>query len=589
MKKIINSAYDIVFPEPYIVQNNCLCFVSSSGGKETVNILCNFVPYIVKEISSFDGYEHHTKVEIAGFDSFGNALPNVIVSNEEFDKMNWIRENWGFGCNISTGQSVKDRIRFAIQSTSNNANKESVFTTTGWYKLDGKYVFLMPGDEQINVSLEGKLSGYGFERKELSEKEYAAVYMMISSLKNFETIQMLLSFVFLSPLNHFLRLAQHEPKTAIMLYGKTGSKKSTLAALMCSFFGKFSTTDLPLSFRDTANSIIFNSSTLKDVLTVVDDFHPSLKNDEGSMTKNMQQLLRAYGNRCGRARLNSFARPTETRYPKGNAIFTAEFLPDVGESGTARYIPLELKPDSINNEMLSFYQQLALDGVLSSCMFHYTEWIKEKYLDDEQSFIKLLGEKFETNRRIISNLFTEKKMSIRDRLVDDFVCFRIGFEFMLKFYEDKIHTEECTDNLLKQFDNFIILLAEKREKLTCDDAPTHKFICKLFALLDSGRITLVNTNETFPEIKINNVGYEDDKFFYLHSAAVHKEVRRLCDEQGESFTINEKALIKALADENLIELGNDGRNTVQHKFGGKNKRYLVLNKQKARTIYDKSA
>ena len=38
--------------------------------------------------------------------------------------------------------------------------------------------------------------------------------------------------------------------------------------------------DLPISFRDTANSIIAQSFILKDVLTVIDDYHPSTKLDE---------------------------------------------------------------------------------------------------------------------------------------------------------------------------------------------------------------------------------------------------------------------------------------------------------------------
>ena len=96
-------------------------------------------------------------------------------------------------------------------------------------------------------------------------------------------------------------------------------------------------------------------------------------------------IFRAYGNRVGRGRLNANSEPMTDRYPQGNAIITAEFLPDVGESGTARFITLELDRDDVNNNKLSHYQQLAADGVLSSCMYQYTEWIKEKYLTGEKT------------------------------------------------------------------------------------------------------------------------------------------------------------------------------------------------------------
>ncbi len=56
------------------------------------------------------------------------------------------------------------------------------------------------------------------------------------------------------------------------LYGRTGSMKSTLARLILSHFDNFNNTDLPMSFRDTANSIVRKAFLLKDTLTVIDDF-----------------------------------------------------------------------------------------------------------------------------------------------------------------------------------------------------------------------------------------------------------------------------------------------------------------------------
>jgi hypothetical protein len=85
----------------------------------------------------------------------------------------------------------------------------------------------------------------------------------------------LLAVTFLSPLEHFLKAASCEPKFITALVGKTGTRKSTTAALMCSFFGSFTASTLPMSFHDTANSILSNIYSLKDVLTCVDDLHPN--------------------------------------------------------------------------------------------------------------------------------------------------------------------------------------------------------------------------------------------------------------------------------------------------------------------------
>ena len=585
-----NSPDEIELPHPYGIEENRLGFYVMKKNEPEFIELCNFVPYISSQVTTFDGYDTNTKVKLAGFDSNGNPLPEITVTNDDFDKMIWVRQNWSFDCNIVPGGGIKDRIRYAIQSTSKYAPKSEDYSTTGWYKKNDDYVFLMPGDSDNEVHLEGKLQSYQFSRRELTEKEYADIFMLICNVAPNEIMQPLLSFVFLSPLNSFLHEAQCEPKTVLMLYGKTGSKKSTLAALILSFFGRFSNTDLPLSFRDTANSIIYNTGSLKDVLTVVDDFHPSQKSDEYTMTGIIQILLRAFGNRCGRQRLNSKSTLMQTRYPKGNAIFTAEFLPDVGESGTARYIPLELNPASINNDMLTYYQHYASEGILSACMFNYTEWIKETYLSDEDEFVKLLGEKFNNTRIKLKKLLAEKKMIIRDRLVDDLVSLYMGYEFMLDFFVDKnVCNKESKNDFLSMFTDILIDIADRREAQTIVDQPAHKFLCKLISMLESERINLKKCGAAFDDYTpANCIGYEDDEYYYFHSALAHKEVRRFCGEQGESFTIGEKALLKALDAEKLLIKGNDGKNTVQHSFGGKNRRYLVIPKQKARAIYDEA-
>ena len=87
----------------------------------------------------------------------------------------------------------------------------------------------------------------------------------------------LIALVFLTPLNEFLNQVLYMPKFVLYLIGRTGTRKSTLAALFLSFFGRFSGTDLPLSFSDTLNSILSSIYTLKDVLTCIDDFHPGTR------------------------------------------------------------------------------------------------------------------------------------------------------------------------------------------------------------------------------------------------------------------------------------------------------------------------
>ena len=140
--------------------------------------------------------------------------------------------------------------RHAVLETADRAERKRHYVTTGWRELNGKWVYLSPGDPEHTVELENRLQGYGLCRKD--DKSFLRlVPELLDTVAPSNVMYPLVAYAFSSVLNRFLKQAGCEPKTILMLLGKTGSKKSTLAALVLSFFGSFSLTTLPMSFRDT--------------------------------------------------------------------------------------------------------------------------------------------------------------------------------------------------------------------------------------------------------------------------------------------------------------------------------------------------
>ena len=578
---------ELMIPAPFAVKDGCLGYMKSEKGGESYFVkLCNFVPFIASQLIVDDGAEMKVRVEIGGFNSHGCALQTITVPDEKFNSLDWVRNNWGYEFNLETGQTVKDRIRYFLQSTAEHAEKKKVYAATGWKRINGQWKFLMPGDKMHTVCLEGRRDVYGFNR----ETDLDAVIKSLSlpyAVAPRKVMLPLVAFAFLSPLNSFLKKAQYEPKTILMLCGKTGSKKSTLAALICSFFGRFSTTELPLSFRDTANSIIRQSFALKDVLTVIDDYHPSTGKDAAQMNASAQMIFRAYGNRVGRGRLNANSEPMTDRYPQGNAIITAEFLPDVGESGTARFITLELGRNDVNNKELSHYQQLAGEGILSACMYQFTEWLKEKYLTEDKAvdqFITMLASLCKDLRSLLTEKAKEKRIDLRDRLLDDLVCLHLGYEFFCNFLLDKqCILPEGKTGMLDEFDSVILFVAAEQQSRTEQEQPTHKFLRKLKSLIDSGAVGIAKKeiSEAHPTLDPPRlIGYEDDAYYYLDKSLSHRAVKKLCDDQGEGFTVSENGLAKALFSEGIAEGDGAGNPTKIVKIGKKNRRLLVIAKSK---------
>jgi len=252
----------------YKVTGNCLYEIKHNKQGEYDKKLCNFTPWLVKEITVDDGVETTTRISLTGIHETGRTLPEIEIAAEDLGNFNWLHKNWGIDCILEPGNSVKDSIRYAIQTTAPGAERQTVYTVTGWRKINGTYHFLMPGNEKQTVSLAGKMQGYTMEQHcEEDDVGFLEDLLVTSALAPPEILLTLLAFAFLTPLNHFLKRAGCEPKFVVFLTGKTGSRKSSLAALILSFFGRFTGTELPLSFRDTVNSILHHTFALKDVLT----------------------------------------------------------------------------------------------------------------------------------------------------------------------------------------------------------------------------------------------------------------------------------------------------------------------------------
>ena len=576
------------FAPHYLVKDNCLYETGTNKQGAYTKPLCNFVPELRGEIIEDDGISLKRFVRLGGVHQSGRQLPEITIPTEDVEGLGWIVKYWGMDCILQPGLRTKWSVWNALQTSALNTETITVFSTTGWKKIEDEWRYLMPGDDRFTVELHGKMHGYGMERSYEMQDIQTAACLLWQNVAPDEIMLPLLSFTFLSPLNHFLKTAGCEPKFVLFLVGKTGSRKSTLAALMLSFFGKFTASELPLSFRDTANSILYNAFSLKDVLTVIDDLHPSSRMEESKMNGTAQAVMRAYGDRTGKGRLRADSTPMEARPPQGNAIITAEFAPDIGESGTARYFALELKEKDVDLETLSIFQKEAADGTLQRCMFAYTEWLKETFLSSEeaeQNFKKYLQSRFLFYR----DSFRKGGIQCHGRVPETAAQLQIGMEFLLRFlHEWGGFGSDWFRGIFEKFQKILTRLALSQAESIDEDTPTHVFIRKIYALLDSGKGSVVNKDCTHDFKPLNHIGYEDENFFYLLGETAHAKVRELCDDQGEVFTIKYKALLKALAEEGLIDPGTK-QNTKPVRIGtGSNVRAVWLFKEKAEKILESS-
>ena len=172
---------DSLYPEPYCVVDNCLCRKEFLKGnpEPRITVLCNFVPFIETQVLCDNGDKTTARLIVSGIAEDGRRLPKISVDGAEFSGLNWVSTQWGYENNIAHGQATRDKIRFAIQATAKYAEKVNVYSVTGWKLLGGKLRFLLPGDDEYEVELPGKMSGYSM-RREYTEEDVKVLIEMLS-------------------------------------------------------------------------------------------------------------------------------------------------------------------------------------------------------------------------------------------------------------------------------------------------------------------------------------------------------------------------------------------------------------------------
>lgn len=569
------------FEYPFYIWQNSIHVCKEIRGKEVDIKLCNFAARIVEDITRTDGVESERFLSIIGNDESGNPLRKITVPLKNFAQLDWAQEYWSMNCVIEAGYGNRDTLRQAIQTTAKYADTKTIYGTTGWWETADGWKFCMPGNKESEVELTEKTKGFSFKTDSDTTETISLMKDLPYSVAPKNIMFPMLSYTLGSILGTFMAKAGKEAKTVIMLYGKTGSMKTTLSLLINSLFGRFNEDNIPMNFRDTPKSILNYCFTLKDCAVVIDDYHPGSGREQSIQDATTQALIRGICNREARGTLDKNGKQRAAKRPQCNVIMTAEYLPNVGESGTTRFISLELKPGDINLSELTKYQHYAEEGILSHFTFLVTEMLKEKYLCKEKGVKELLEKlksTFLSNRKFFKSKSDEMNFHIRPRLCDDLANLKIGFEL---YCDTLIHHGGITENrkseMLNELDEILIRLALTQQSLTETEQPTEIFLRKLRSLIDVGKVNLINRMINVCEKPRNLIGYYDDENYYFESDEAYAAVVKSCNDVGEHFPLTQKALIKALKNEN-ISICSKGECTKNVRVFGTPKRLICISK-----------
>ena len=559
------------------------------SGEISVVPLANFTPLIREEITRDDGAEVRKELLIDGIDERGHLFPEVLVPMRSFPGMSWVPEKFGIGANIYPGQTKRDQLRFAVQNASlAGLTHRTVYAHMGWRTVDGTLCYLYNGGaigkDGLSVELEGTLAAYSLADAGIGVREAAQASRDFLDVGTLRVTAPLLCAMYLAPLCDFLGQCGHAPAFATYLVGGTGTHKTTISALALSHFGRFGNKRATASFADTANSIRRKAFLVKDAPLLVDDFHPSADpKAHRLMTETAQQLARAWGDLGERGRMQADGTLKTAEPPRGLGMISGEDMPQIQESGGARYYCIEMHGGDVPvSDALTELQHKAEQGYLSQAMRDYIEQLRVR----AEGLPGQLGAKFEQNRSAAMRALP----GVHGRIHETLAWLMLGLEGMLGYWQScSALTQAEAAPLRAQIIDALYLNASEQQRTMSGEKPVELFLSTLRELLQTGAVWLADAK--YPEMPAMKpgelIGYLDPPDFrprraYLLPQSAYSAVYRRMSEQGGRFPVSRTQLWKRMDEARLITSRDTvrGRDLTPTKtLGGHPTRLLWMDEQ----------
>ena len=280
---------------------------------------------------------------------------------------------------------------------------------------------------------------------------------------------------------------------------------------------------------------------------LVDDLHPTADRRESSrMSETAQTMARAWGDRAERGRMRADLSIQTAQPPRGVGVMTGEDLPDIGESGLARFFLVDVKPGDIHiTPELTELQRQAAQGALSGAMRSYIEWL----LPQVEAMPDRLSREYERLRELARQRLT----GVHDRQPGAVAALLLGLRMMLLCMVDRGELEEAqARHIEEQALATFSALAWEQGHATRQENPVRLFLETLNELVIARKASLqIVAKDGAAELHYSQepVGYMDDQYLYLLPTMAYKAVFEAQQGMGRSFPLSRPTLWKRAAEQ----------------------------------------
>ena len=517
--------------------------------------VCNFIP-IINGQRLEDG-KH--KLLISGIGSNNELLPSVLLDITTIQKKLWVTEYYGFAYYIN--KKRLDDFMTIIRHLCSKSSTKRVYNHTGLIQEDNKWYYAHAngciGGIDADVELDESIDNYYLPDKITNIHDACNHSLKLCNVLKDDKGMILQSLVYLSPLVDIIAQIGKPPEMLVWLWGKTGSRKTSLARAYLSHFGDF-TNKIPCTFNDTKTSIELKANLLKDTLCLCDDFAPKQdKREMFNQNSTAETILRMYGDRIAKGRSNNKLEVKKMNIPRGMMLVTGESIIS-GESSNARLLSVEVNRESVDLNILTEVQNNM--SLLGQAMRGYIEWLLKQLNDQnsEESLGDILMYNFRTYR---DELMDKYKDIVHGRTIESIAWIKLGFNCMLNYMLDLEAISEVESELYEERLEVVTdELINTQTKLVTDNSPTEEFLNTLKELIDSNSIRLgtLNKSNQVIEDKLEYVsGYKDQNYYYFYTDKVYKAFVQEQYKKRVGVSIGQRELVKQLREEGIVKVDSN--------------------------------
>jgi hypothetical protein len=548
--------------------------------------LATFDAEITAETIRDDGAEQTLTWTLRVTTTDGRTGEIQILPDQLARPQQWAAKAAGVSALVMPGLSVADHLRVAVQSRSASVVRRTVYTHTGWRKIDGRWSYLTGSgalgadglDESVTVDL-GSLSGFALPAVRDVREVRASLResLALLGLADDKVVVPWLAAAYRAPL-------PLEPDCAVWLYGKSGTFKTQMTALAQQHYGPaMHAKNLPGNWTSTANALESQAFTLNGALYVVDDYSPdATKVDAQRRAAAADRLVRGSANHSGRGRMRPDGTERPAKPPRAQVLTSAEDVPPGVESMRARTFVTKVTRGDVDTKALTAAQATAAAGTYAAAMAGYVGSLARRY-DADNRFPAVLAARRDDWR-------DKARGDGHPRCAENIASLALGWHEFLALAEDvgAITRDEHAAYWSRVWKALCAVGAEQ-ESYRHDTDPVNIYLTSLRALIASGRAHVAGQNGGCPATSPTRwgweesmsageplwrsrgelVGWTDGTDVYFESTVAYKLARQHAEAEGQLLTISKRMLHEQLSERKLLaSTAGQGHHTARRRLSG---------------------